>query len=148
MTIKNGVQFEVKGLSELQSRLEELGNMPAKKVMRKSLREWGEKMVGFIVELAPFNTNFLRRHFNFEIKLSRGDIGGKVQVGPTTDLYPTTEKGLFGKVHKRTARMVASWIEFGTNKMAARPFMRPALSKNAQELIETLADALRRELKL
>ncbi len=38
------------------------------------------------------------------------------------------------------------YVEFGTEKVATRPFLRPALENNAQAVLTTLTDELNKEL--
>jgi HK97 gp10 family phage protein len=38
------------------------------------------------------------------------------------------------------------FLEFGTSKMAARPFIRPALSQNAQRATDVVVESLNKEI--
>lgn len=40
----------------------------------------------------------------------------------------------------------AAWVEYGTAKMRARPFMRPALSTRAQSAIDVMGDKIRERI--
>ena len=40
----------------------------------------------------------------------------------------------------------ASHLEFGTYKMAAQPFMFPAINKHRQDIIDDIKDAIRKEM--
>ena len=39
------------------------------------------------------------------------------------------------------------FVEFGTTKMSARPFLGPAYEKNKREIVETIKDTLKEGLK-
>lgn len=45
------------------------------------------------------------------------------------------------------ANFKAHWLEYGTRKMAARPFLRPAFDSNKGKATETIVAALRKALK-
>jgi HK97 gp10 family phage protein len=47
------------------------------------------------------------------------------------------------KVEVSSNAPYAAPLEFGTSKMAARPYMGPALQKNRQRIAETIAQAVR-----
>lgn len=59
------------------------------------------------------------------------------------------EIGVFGKIvdDEGEARNYARDLEFGTTKMAARPFLQPALEKNKEKIVRTVNDAIKRALK-
>ena len=41
----------------------------------------------------------------------------------------------------------ATFIEYGTSKMAAQPFLRPAVEKNRDKINEMIKDAMKKKLK-
>ena len=59
------------------------------------------------------------------------------------------EIGVFGKIvdDDGESRNYARDLEFGTTKMAARPFLQPALEKNKEKIIRTVNDAIKKGLK-
>lgn len=59
------------------------------------------------------------------------------------------EIGVFGSIidDKGKARNYARDLEFGTSKMAARPFLFPALEKNKQKIRSSVARAVGKVLK-
>lgn len=77
---------------------------------------------------APVLTGTLRRSINTQVE-NRGELRVVARIGPNTDY--------------------AAFLEFGTSRMAARPYMRPALdSKRAEAtatVIRIFADAMRLE---
>jgi len=42
----------------------------------------------------------------------------------------------------------SGYVEFGTYKMAAQPFMRPAVQQNQKEILNTVAEAMIGEMKI
>lgn len=51
-----------------------------------------------------------------------------------------------GEAHVSTDVDYAEHLEFGTVKMAARPFLEPALDKNEKNLLATVGKAIQRQL--
>jgi len=47
-------------------------------------------------------------------------------------------KGIAGKVREHNPAMYGKFLEFGTSKMHARPFLRPAFVNNTNEAIEAM----------
>jgi HK97 gp10 family phage protein len=77
------------------------------------------------------------------LKIAVGKGGGKA------DLNRAGARG--GKARKDAARKSAHWrwhfIEFGTSKMAAKPFLRPAFFSNKSAMLETLKSELAVEIE-
>jgi HK97 gp10 family phage protein len=77
-------------------------------------------------ERAPRDTGKLAEN----IVISDIKEGGTVDIGPDRDRF----YGLF--------------LEFGTSKMSARPFLQPAFEENKEQVQQKMADVIRRELGL
>ena len=75
---------------------------------------------------SPIRTGTLRRSINTQTE-QRGPDRVVAHIGPNTDY--------------------AAFLEFGTRKMAARPYMRPALDEKGKEARETILAVLRGALK-
>jgi HK97 gp10 family phage protein len=74
-----------------------------------------------------------------------GKLSGQLRKG---NIY-RIEKGygIFGEVNDHTglvgnANFKANWMEFGTSKMAARPFMVPTFEKNRDKIKEIMTGKL------
>jgi hypothetical protein len=146
------IDYKLTGFKELQKKLDSLGVVVGKEVVEPVIFSWGEYLAAVFFETAPEATGFLREHFVSKVKMLSGKYGviaGKAQVGPSKAKYPPQIKHINGKAikskqkHARTVQMVASWIEFGTSKKAARPFMRSAVISKADYLIMKLGEALK-----
>lgn len=90
--------------------------------------------------------------------ISRGSVSGKNHAPskpgepPNRDtgnlqahLEATNPKPLIGQVSSKAAYSGA--LEFGTSKMAARPYMRPARDAKAKEIRKDFADAINKLAK-
>lgn len=101
-----------------------------------------------------------RIELDAEISITAGSISGKDHVPslpgqpPNADTrhldtnietyiqsrYPPT-------VHVESRAEYSAALEYGTSKMAERPFMRPALQKNSKEVGRAVASAVRKSIK-
>jgi HK97 gp10 family phage protein len=152
------IEWKLTGFKELQAKLDQLGADVSRKVVQPVLGDWGEETADAFFEAAPKETGFLREHFKWaRAKMFSGKYGviaGTVRVGPTNAVYPLKTKNVNGQEiqpkrgHKRTAQMVASWIEFGTARKAANPFMRGTMIKKGDYLIAKLGQLLKDALGL
>lgn len=129
------VTVEIKGLEELQKALEELPRKVATKGMRAALKDGAEPIREAMVANAPKHTGFLSEHFGTKISIRRDELAGSAFIGPQGKVdYPLDENGTYrivkdesgkiiAKVGKKAVATVARFLEFGTSKMAAHPFM-------------------------
>ncbi|MNP81582.1 hypothetical protein D3C76_1799800 [compost metagenome] len=71
---------------------------------------------------------------NIIVSNVRSDGGQKfILVGPQRG---DNNKFFYGK-----------FVEFGTSKMAARPFMGPAMTESTVQIVQAMAEVVRRELR-
>jgi HK97 gp10 family phage protein len=153
------VTFEIKGLSELQDKLESLPKKIANKILRQTLKDAGEIIRRAMARLAPQDTGFLEQHFSTRTKIKRADIAGSAFVGPDGKIdYPLNSLGSYetirkknGKVKRNIGRVavatVARFLEFGTSKMAAKPFMTQAFESTKQQAVDKIVSDLNQLLQ-
>lgn len=143
---------EVKGLKELQSALLELPRKLDRPVLNSALRTGARPMAAAARSRAPMDTGALRAAIVVRAVRSR-EHSAEVHVGVTgaRQVQKTDKKGRVRNVWKRTKNFLHYWLyhEFGTSKMPARPFLRPAFESNkaaSAELIKTgLRDRIEKE---
>lgn len=117
------VTFKVSGLKELDQALAELPAAYAKNIMRKAWETAAQPLVDDIKAAAPVATGVLRD----SIKVER--------LGDETKGQAKMQVGVFGEFY-------GHFQEFGTIKQPAKPFVRPALDRHREALVERF----RREL--
>lgn len=150
----DGLQFEIKGLDQLQKALEEMPRNVAKKGLRAALRAGAVPMKNGIVEEAPKDTGFLRDHFGVRISVKGKDIAGSAFVGPEGHVdYPDAGGGYREKINNKTGKKssigrisvasVTRFLEFGTSKLAKKPFMTQAFEKMKGISLQAIIDKLR-----
>lgn len=113
--------------------------------MRRKLADYSEKLAALIPEaleraaapmaeaarsMAPVDSGALRESIEAKVVV-RSDKGAILELGPTG--------------HQR--RSLGHILEFGTSKMSARPFLRPALDETADQCLEIIASVLKGELE-
>ena len=93
-----------------------------------------------------------------QISITRGAVSGKNHVPSPPGEPPNQDSGVLagniettraGKLRVRVTSKAgySSALEFGTSKMAARPFMRPARDKMRPQIEKLLADAVNKQVK-
>lgn len=121
--------IDVVGAPELKAQLAALEPKVAKKLTRKAMREAQKIVLADAKRLVPVDTGQLRKSLAIRaLKRSRSRFGVSVQ----------TKEGLF-----KGEQFYGGFIELGTKKMEAKPYLRPALYDNEAKVRETFADSLR-----
>lgn len=138
------VTIRIDGLRELGERLRKLSDEVANKAARSATAA-GAKLVK---EQAKQN---LRASPSVESGLVRDNVIikklGKRDSNLTSEHGVTVRKRAYpGGDSKRTTRKVASFLEFGTVKMDAEPFLQPALDKRKEDAARAIADRLKRAI--
>lgn len=130
--------FDRSQLADLDRKLRELTAPAAKKAMRSAARKAMKPVRDDVKSNAPED---LEDDDGVKIKASVGTTSR--WKGDT--LY--TRVGIRGGAKRNPdTPYYFRMVEFGTKNMPARPFMSPALEGNAQQVIDTLTEALRKAL--
>ena len=157
------VTFKITGLAELQKKLEDMPKTVAKKVLRDDLRAAGEYLKQEMVMQAPYRTGFLDSHFDTRVRVEHGELAAKAFVGPEGRMYypheGVTKEGRQFEEWQRTSTgrhgvkgglvpvvSVARFLEFGTSRMAARPFMTSAFESSKEALLTKIIEGIRSAL--
>lgn len=153
-------EVEIKGLSELQTALEELPRKVAQRGIKKALRAGAEPIYQAIVRTAPRYSGvtdyppigWLAEHFGTKIKLGQ-ELSGSAFIGPQGKMdYPLYKSGAFKLVRNKKGKMikigriavatVARFFEFGTSKMSKKPWMTQAFEANKNAAVDCIAASL------
>lgn len=130
--------FNPQELEKLNKRLQSLVEKVGKKAMRGAARKAMTKVRNDVKAAAPEDLN---DDDNVKIKTSVAMLA----KWKGNDLY--VKVGIRGGAKKNPdTPYYFRMVEFGTAKMAARPFMRPALESNAQQIMDTVVQELNRAL--
>lgn len=151
------VTVNIKGLDELQKKLEEVPRKISRRILKTALKNAAKLMIQAMAAMAPKDTGFLAEHFGMRIKLERGDIAGSAFVGPEGKIdYPNEDGGYRQKVsakgkHFNIGRIpvvaVARFLEFGTRFMTKRPFMTQAFETTKERALNTIIEEIKTALE-
>ena len=137
--------MKIKGLRECEAALAHLPKATGKNVLRRVGRTRLEPMRDDAAQKAPDDPNTTGgRDLASSIKIRNGKarvrfVQGKFRADSSRGISLTLGPSKFafhGKFH-----------EWGTIKMAARPWMRPAWDGNAREVVVGIADDLMAEIR-
>jgi HK97 gp10 family phage protein len=121
------IRFRIHGLQELDRRLEVLPQVVAKRTLASALRIATVPLVRDIKAHAPVLTGELRDSIAVTSHPEEGANEVRLQIGVTGVYY-------------------GHFQEFGTSKMRARPFVRPAWDRNRRGLVTRFRDLLRQRI--
>lgn len=147
----------IEGADLAIKRLEELGGRGGKNAARRSLRKGANVVLKDARERArrlddPQTSESIARNLTVRgggSRLERRNKGVMMRVGIRGGARNMEAYGeLKGEGKGNPGGDTWYWrlLEFGTEKMAARPFMRPALQNNTQAATDAFANALGAEI--
>ena len=151
---------KVEGLSQIHKALSELGRKVSNKIAVKAMREGGKivreqarQNAPVLSQRTPYRrAGTLKKAIKSSTKvLKNGKIGTVIRVKELTAKQIETFKVRSGKKGALNPKDPYYWrfLEFGTSKMPARPYLRPAFEqtkeKAATEIIKTLKDGIESE---
>lgn len=128
---------KVEGLSELNAALGELPKTTAKNVLKRSLMPAAKPIDDMASRLAPKLTGALEISIITGTKLTRRQRSSAYKAGAAGVV----------EVHVGTAMSRGLFQEFGTVKMPAHPFMRPAWEANKDNALQIIATTLGNEIE-
>lgn len=159
------VRVRVDGLKELDKALGELSKATARNTLRRALTSAAEPMRAAAVRNAPMDTGELKRSIKLSSKIDnrtgKAEFAATMKAGGTRAQAAQAlrdarrEKGIgesFAEVfmgpEKGGKRLSIKAIvqEFGSEKQAAQPYMRPAFDAEAKNVISRVGDELSKEI--
>lgn len=118
--------FQIKGAKEMEALLKDMGPKVASRLGDKALRAAARPIVKEAKRLVPKRTGDLRRSITaMASKEGRANNERLVVIG-----------------FRPPASRRAHFIEYGTSKAAAHPFIRPAMDAKSAEALTAMADVL------
>lgn len=133
------LSVKIEGLSELQREMRELGPKLARRGLRAATNAAAQVIKKEAKALVPVDTGRLKRKAIYVKRSRRGSSA-------TRESYLVGVR--VGRKEQAKDRDAYYWflVEFGTVKMAARPFMRPAFENKKFEALEKFRDKLKEKL--
>ncbi len=129
------VKLDIKGLADLERELNQLALKARASVLRGALN----KAVDPVLKAARENVSaqFTERSGTLRKSIQKSATAPRGSNGFTAEAkVGVTGEGFYGR-----------FLEFGTSKMPARPFMRPAVDAHAQEVVDLFASEMRRRIE-
>jgi len=113
--------MKITGLKELEKKLKKLSDVAQNEAKQEALYGGSVLVQGDATLRAAVDTGNLRASIDFEVGSDDADI------------FDTADYA----VH----------VEYGTSKMAAQPFLRPALHENKDNIIKIFSDTYKKYLR-
>lgn len=141
-------RIQVHGLRELQASIKRFESKVERRLLTRALMDAASIHVKEAKQRAPVDTGELARNIRARPDKPEGNEEAHVIVG----VRKLTKKQLAKAREKREGAsdpFYWRFVEFGTSKMRARPFLRPAFENTVSKMIarftESLRDRLRKE---
>lgn len=147
-----GFTVKVEGLQELERRLRDFGPKVAANGLRSATYAGAKVFLNAARETAPVRTGTLRAHLVTKRRRTPANLAKySVVVKGAKLTYSNTRLNRrlrrVGKKYQADGpAFYGKFLEFGTAKMAARPFMRPAFNNNTDAAIAAVAAGLRKAI--
>lgn len=121
-------KLEFEGMESLLNEIDKLGSV-GEKIKKSTLLKAGEKVKDAIISEAPRRTGNLKENIKVS-KLKTKDGMDFIEVYPSKDAF------------------YAPFLEFGTTKMKANPFMSRGYESSSSEAEELIIQEIKKELGL
>ncbi|WP_159990817.1 HK97-gp10 family putative phage morphogenesis protein [Pelistega ratti] len=146
------MKVRVEGLRELSDRLEKLDKKVAGQVVRKAAIEGSKLIRNEAKNRVPVYLGILKQ--NIVVKRFRDRGKGNVRYGiglvSSRAVYKNNKvnrkKGRVGKTYYQGKTVYGHMVEFGTRKMKARPFLRPAFESQKEKAVDVVKNTLKQEI--
>jgi HK97 gp10 family phage protein len=126
---KNPIAY-LEGADELNEALRAVGDRASGLLLQRAAEEGGKVIQEEAERRAPRETGNLQENVVDRMILRRQRVGrAQVDIGPTRDAW-------YGR-----------FLELGTSKMEAQPWLRPAFEAKVKEATDAVANALRNALR-
>jgi HK97 gp10 family phage protein len=142
----------IEGLDDVLAALKALPDSITKNAAPFAMRKGANVIAKEAKARAPKRTGNLQKRIAVR-KRKRRDAGIALAysvgvLGGASSTYGNTKsnrrKGLVGKTYDRGGTAYYwRFLEFGTEKLAAKPFLRPAFDSKAEEAVKAIADGFR-----
>lgn len=132
--------LKLTGFKELADAMRELGPRVAKNTLRRAVSAAATEVRNEARNRAPVDTGEMRRDIMVKRERdTKGEMSAKYSV-----FVLTGKKSRIKGMRRNVDRNSFYWrfMEFGTSKMAAKPFMRPAYEAKKEDAVRIIGEKL------
>jgi HK97 gp10 family phage protein len=140
------IEFKVQGLEDLQRRLKSLSDDMQRNISRAASNAAAQTVKKAAIARAPLGTE---PHKVGSVVVAPGNLKRNIIVKriPPRETKLTSEHVVTVRRKKGQDAFYARFLEFGTVKMPAQPFLRPALLTEKESAVDAMAERLRIRLE-
>lgn len=118
--------YTIKGIPELKAAFQRLDRATKGKILENAVRSGANPILNDAIPRAPVVTGNLRRSLHIEI-VNASDTHCEAEIGTDVEY--------------------ASYVEFGTARQTAKPYLRPAFDTQVNTAKQEIADALKAQIE-
>lgn len=142
----------LKGLKAVQAQLKSIEAEARPKLMRSAMRAAFKPVLEDAMARVPVDSGELRAGIKLSSAKVKSDglaVGLTVSSNTTALKQARTAAAAFGEAQSKSLPPARRWhfVELGTARKGARPFLRPALEANQQGVIDDLAKQLDKKIR-
>lgn len=142
------MKLNIKGLDAVRDQLKEVAEELQGKTLAKANRAAFKKVAEAAKSLVPVDTGDLRDAISIKAVTSKGVVAAGIVFKTTTTKAKQAKMAaaVFNESQSKDLPPSRRWhfIETGTAKKGARPFLRPALDSQSQAVIDDLGNQLKK----
>lgn len=120
------IKAELKGLDNLKKKFDQLEKVTQGKILANAVQSGANPILNMAIEKTPWLTGNLRRSLHSEL-VNTSNTHAEADIGTDVEYAP--------------------FVEFGTSKQAAQPYLRPAFDTQQNAAIKEIGDALKAQIE-
>ena len=144
------MSISVKGLQGVMDQLKEVSAEMGQKALVQAARAAFKKVADAAKQLVPVDSGDLREAISIRTAKSGSVVAAGIVVNASSSAsrQATIAAAVFNEGQSVRLPPARRWhfVELGTNRTAAKPFIRPALDQNAQAVVDDLNVQLKKKI--